>query len=122
MDYKNGKIYQILNNVNDDVYVGSTTQLLCKRFYCHKSHSDTLFRKHKLSELMRTIGKNNCYIELIENYPCNTKEELIAREGHYIRERATLNQQIAGRTRKERREVNAEHIKEKQRIYDEGRK
>ena len=122
MDYKNGKIYQILNNVNDDVYVGSTTQLLCKRFYCHKSQSDSLFRKYKLHELMRTIGKNNCYIELIENYPCNAKEELLAREGHYIRERATLNQQIAGRTRKERREVNAEHIKEKQRIYDEGRK
>ena len=113
MDYKNGKIYQILNNVNDDVYVGSTTQLLCKRFYCHKSHSDTLFRKHKLSELMRTIGKNNCYIELIENYPCNTKEELIAREGHYIRERATLNHTIAGRTKKEWREHNAEQIKEK---------
>ena len=31
MDYKNGKIYQILNNVNDDVYVGSTTQPLCKK-------------------------------------------------------------------------------------------
>ena len=122
MDYKNGKIYQILNNINDEVYVGSTIQPLSKRLHCHKSQSDSLVRKNKLHELMRTIGKNNCYIELIENYPCNTKEELLAREGHYIRERATLNQQIAGRTRKERREVNAEHIKEKQRIYDEGRK
>ena len=120
MDYNNGKIYQILNNINDEVYVGSTVQPLSKRFYCHKNRSD--YSTNKLSELMRTIGKNNCYIELIENYPCNTKEELFAREGHYIRERATLNQQIAGRTRKERREVNAEHIKERQRIYDEGRK
>ena len=122
MDYNNGKIYQILNNINDEVYVGSTIQPLSKRLHCHKSHSDSLVRKNKLHELMRTIGKNNCYIELIENYPCNTKEELFAREGHYIRERATLNHQIAGRTRKERREVNAEHIKEQQRIYDEGRK
>ena len=113
MDYKNGNIYQILNNVNDDVYVGSTTQLLCKRFYCHKPHSDTLFGNHKLSELMRTIGKNNFYIELIENYPCNTKEELIAREGHYIRERATLNHMIAGRTKNEWREYNSEHVNEK---------
>ena len=120
MDYMNGKIYQLLNKVNDEVYVGSTLQPLSKRFYSHKTKSDHL--NNKLSELIRTIGKDNCYIELIENYPCNTKEELLAREGHYIRERATLNQQIAGRTRKERREVNAEHIKEKQRIYDEGRK
>ena len=43
MDYTSGKIYQTLNNVNGDVYVGSTVQLLCKRFYCLKSHSDTLF-------------------------------------------------------------------------------
>ena len=39
MDYKNGKIYQILNNVNDAVYVGSTTQPLCKRLYNHKQNS-----------------------------------------------------------------------------------
>ena len=45
MDYKNGKIYQILNNINDEVYVGSTIQPLSKRFYCHKSQSDSLFRK-----------------------------------------------------------------------------
>ena len=31
MDYNNGNIYHILNNVNDDVYVGSTTQLLGKK-------------------------------------------------------------------------------------------
>ena len=53
---------------------------------------------------MRTTGKDNFYIELVENYPCNTKEELMAREGHYIRERATLNHMIAGRTEKEWRE------------------
>ena len=86
MYYTNGKIYQILNNVNDDVYAGSTTQLSCKRFYCHKSHSDKNVGSHKLSGLMRTIGKDSFYIELIENCTCNAKEELMAREGRYIRE------------------------------------
>ena len=40
MDYKNGKIYQILNNVNDDIYVGSTCQALSKRMYQHRSTCD----------------------------------------------------------------------------------
>ena len=35
-DYKNGKIYCIRNNINDDIYVGSTTQPLSKRMAWHR--------------------------------------------------------------------------------------
>ena len=35
-DYKNGKIYCIRNNIDDDLYVGSTTQPLCKRMAKHR--------------------------------------------------------------------------------------
>ena len=118
MDYKNGKIYQILNNVNDDVYVGSTTQPLCKRLYKHKQNSkERVECKTPLYELMREFGKDVWYIELIELYPCNGKEELTAREGHYIRERGTLNKRIAGRTAKQYREDNKEHYKEYQKQW-----
>jgi hypothetical protein len=44
---------------------------------------------------------NVWYIELYENYPCENKEQLIKREGEIIREIATLNKRIAGRTQKE---------------------
>ena len=118
MDYKNGKIYQILNNVNDDVYVGSTTQPLCKRLYKHKSNSKVLVEcKAPLYELMREIGKYIFYIELIESYPCNNIEELRAREGYYIRERGSLNKLIAGRTHQEWNEENKEHIKSYKKQY-----
>ena len=33
MDYNNGKIYSIRNTIDNDVYVGSTTQPLSKRFF-----------------------------------------------------------------------------------------
>ena len=36
MEYKNGKIYSIRNSIDDDVYIGSTTQPLSKRFFWHK--------------------------------------------------------------------------------------
>ena len=116
MDYKNGKIYQILNNVNDDIYVGSTCQALSKRFYEHRSRCKTS-HNGKLYPVMREIGRDNCYIELIETYPCNSKEELNAKEGYYIRERATLNMAIAGRKPKQYKEENKEHIKQTNKQY-----
>ena len=108
MDYKNGKVYQILNNVNNEVCVGSTVQPLSKRLNKHKSDCKT--RDCKFPKLIREIGENNCYIELIETYPCNSKEELNARGGYYIRERGTLNNKISGRTRKEWVYENNEYV------------
>ena len=37
-DYTNGKIYCIRNNVDDDIYIGSTTQALSKRMAKHRSN------------------------------------------------------------------------------------
>lgn len=44
---------------------------------------------------------DNCKIELIENYPCKNKEELLKREGHYISSIECVNRCQAGRTPKE---------------------
>ena len=112
MGYNNVEIYQTLNNVNDDIYVGSTCQSLSKIFYehrsrCNKSHNG------KLYPLMREIGRDNFYIELIETYTCNNTDELKAREGHYTRERATLNMAIAGRSDKQYYEDNKYRFKDR---------
>ena len=40
----------------------------------------------------------NCKIELVENYACNSKEELNAREGFYIQNNECVNKLVAGRT------------------------
>ena len=121
MDYKNGKIYQILNNVNDDIYVGSTCQALSKRFYEHRSRCKTS-HNGKLYPVMREIGRDNFYIELIETYTCNNKDELKAREGYYIRERATLNMEIAGRSDKQYYEDNKYRFKVRVKEYNEEHK
>ena len=68
---------------------------------------------------MNELGLDNFLIELIEEYPCESKQELRAREGHFIKELGTLNKQIAGRTCKEWLEENKHKLKEKQRIYNE---
>lgn len=115
-DYSNGKIYTIRNR-NDDtkIYVGSTIQPLYKRFYKHKSKS-----KQCMNYLLYKEVNNdwtNWYIELYENYPCNSKEELLKREGEVIRLIGTLNMIIAGRDKKEYRIENIDKIKEMNQHY-----
>ena len=54
-DYKNGKIYCIRNNINDDIYVGSTTQPLSKRMALHRQDAkkETRCIKHFIQNLTR---------------------------------------------------------------------
>ena len=95
VNYGNGKIYCIRSHKTDKVYVGSTTQKLCKRMTKHRAPSNTCTSKKFLVEY------EDAYIELIENYPCNSVEELLKREGHFIRTLDCINYAIAGRTSKE---------------------
>ena len=112
-DFRNGRIYRILNHIDDECYVGSTTQALSKRMvehrgqvYCNRTRNIPLYIK------MLKEGVENFYIELIEEYPCDNLEQLRKREGHYIREMGTLNKVIAGRTKSEYVKDNKEKIKE----------
>ena len=98
-DYSEGKVYKILNTETDDVYVGSTTGMLCRRL--SKRKAAMRYRtnsKMKLLELMKEHGEDNFYIGLLENYPCGTKEELNARERYWGRQLGTLNHIVRGRT------------------------
>ena len=113
MEYKNSKIYQILNHVDDAVYIGSTTQPLCKRMAYHRRDMTKIRHFNRpVYEKMRELGVENFYIELIEEYPCESKEQLTKREGHYIRQFGTLNKVIAGRTHKEYVADNYEDIRQ----------
>ena len=66
---------------------------------------------------MQELGTDNFYIELIENFPCSTREELRAREGTWIREIATLNKLVAGRDSKGYYDDNVDMLKQKSKDY-----
>jgi group I intron endonuclease len=115
--YQNGKIYKIWSLETDEIYVGSTCQPLHKRMHQHRSDSNQ-DKIYKLYQEMRRIGNQSFSIELIEDCPCNSKDELIKREGFWIRNlTATLNMKIAGRTKKEYNEENKEHISKYNKEY-----
>ena len=106
MNYRNGKIYQILNTINDECYIGSTCSKLSSRMAKHRYDMKRPRRcNYKIYQRMKELGCENFYIELICEYPCNSKEQLHAMEGQYIRKLGTLNERIAGRSNQEYRET-----------------
>jgi hypothetical protein len=61
-------------------------------------------------------------IELIEAYPCNSRDELNKVEGKYIREKSCVNKVIAGQTKEEYQECNTSKIKNRKKLYYEENK
>ena len=51
--------------------------------------------------LFDEFGVGNCKIELVEHFPCNSRNELERREGYHIQTNECVNKYIAGRTSKE---------------------
>ena len=79
-------------------------------------------KERLLYSKMNELGVDCFYIELIEECPCDNKEQLRAREGHFIRQLGTLNALIAGRSKKEWTVENSEHVKQHQHEYYEANK
>tara|TARA_R110001632_G_C11269786_1_gene410730 strand:- start:271 stop:849 length:579 start_codon:yes stop_codon:yes gene_type:complete len=134
VNYQNGKIYAIKSNSGDKIYVGSTTKkYLSERMSDHRG-SFKVWKKGNATrcmsyELFTQYGVENCYIELIELFPCNTKDELTTRENHYIRSLVCVNKQLAISTpesraaaKKKYEDNNQEKIKESHRASYERNK
>ena len=113
--YANGKIYKIWSCDTERIYVGSTCDELHKRMYEHRKKCRTTYKRSnfKIYEEMNNVGVDTFRIELIEEYPCGNRSELLKREGYWIRElKAALNSRVAGRSREEYASDNKELIVE----------
>ena len=125
MDYKNGKIYKIINDVNDLIYIGSTTQSLSRRFSEHKKDN---IRKLQfiIYKAFKEIGVEHFKIILIEEYPCENRDQLRAREQYYIElfksNKNGYNKYCAKRSRREYYENNKDLISTKYKEYYDNNK
>ena len=109
--YQNAKIYKITDISYTECYIGSTVQTLSSRMSGHNRHYKLFLTRHRnpLSSfyMFEKYGSDFLKIELVEHYPCNTRDELLKREGFWIRQEDTcINKRIAGRTEKEWRDEN----------------
>lgn len=120
--YQNGKIYKIIDRTNGNYYIGSTTKLLEARLKEHEERYSSYLKKIYNNVTSFTIVQNNdYYIELIQNYPCNNKIELLRKEGEYIKnaDDKCVNRCVAGRTLEEYYQDNRERliVKQKKHYY-----
>jgi hypothetical protein len=113
VNYQNGKVYKIINEKNEIVYIGSTSQKYLSYRYTGHHHN-----------------KPNHKIILIENYSCNSREELRKREQEIIEEHNDLTNKINAycseedikKRDKEYYQNNKEKIKEKNKKYYQNNK
>ena len=120
--YENGKIYKIVDVGYTMTYIGSTCEPLCNRFAKHKEKYKQYMNNkadcdRRVNRIFDEYGMENCKIELIEYFPCHTREELLRQEGKHIRENECVNKIVSGRTRQEYKDEHREHILEKQREH-----
>ena len=93
IDYSLAKLYKIepLNPDDEtDVYIGSTCEpTLARRMLGHRrdylSWKAGKFHYVSSFKLFEKYGVNNCNIFLIENFPCDNKDQLGKQEGQYFK-------------------------------------
>ena len=91
-DYQLGKIYKIVDNTNDNVYIGSTCKSLAQRLSGHvDTYKQYLKGKYHYVTSFDIIQNNNYDMILIENYPCDYKDELLARERYWCNKINSIN-------------------------------
>jgi hypothetical protein len=112
-NFANSKIYKMVSfNLPGLPYYGSTTQTLSKRKGKHVSD----FKKYGLdgggctSRIVMAAGDYD--IIWVEDFPCERKDQLKARERYYIENNVCVNKNIPGRTRAEWEEANPMYQKE----------
>lgn len=88
-----GRVYKITSCKGDEIYVGSTTQILSQRFYEHKYEYTSKRRGKKNSnwDLFDKYGVENCKIELIKEYEVVDRQHLDAYEQLWISKLKCIN-------------------------------
>ena len=84
-NYALSKIYKLVSNMTSDIYIGSCLMRLSTRLSQHKNKSNSCVSKKLF------VDNAIITIVLIENFACNTKNELKARELHYITTNNCIN-------------------------------
>lgn len=120
VNYSNGKIYKIeaLDGDDGDIYIGSTTKkYLSQRMDSHRSNYKSWLNgigtKISAYDIFDKYGIDNCKIYLLEKVNCKSNDELVAREGFYVKSMTCVNKNIPGRNIKEWYMDNKTRLKDK---------
>lgn len=115
-NYSKGKVYRLVCNTTNQQYVGSTTaERLSQRLAEHKSG----FKRDKQQSSSIIIAGGNCSIILIEDYPCQNKDQLRQRERYWQEQIPCVNKQKAISSLEEKAEYNRAYANSHREKYKE---
>ena len=121
--YQLGKIYTIRHPNSEKYYIGSTCQEYLSRYF--NSNKAQYKRKdlhtRKTLWILFDMGIDDCYIELLENYPCKDKNEYYEDNKEKVKEWRKKyyedNKEKVKEQKKEYYQDNKEKIKEQKKEY-----
>jgi len=121
--YSLGKVYELVCNITDQKYIGSTceeflSQRLANHRGCFKRYKNNHIneKKQNYSTSYKILEGDNYYINLLEKVNASCKDELLARERHYINTLTCVNKYIPLRTKKEYYKDNIKEITKKKSV------
>ena len=87
VNYQLGKVYKLVSSQTNDIYIGSTCQStlanrLCQHKIQYRSYLNGNQRKYISS--IEILQYDDVQIVLIEDYPCERKEQLTCLENYHI--------------------------------------
>ena len=116
-NYQDSKIYKLVCNKTGMIYYGSTTQSLYKRKSEHKT------RKQGRPTTSKKIIENGDYdMILVEDFPCERKEQLLMRERYYIDNNDCINLDRPITTFEEKKQYKAEWAKKNPQVKTQEQK
>ena len=100
-NYQQGKVYKM--TMGDLIYIGSTCQkYLCQRLTQHTKSYNYWFKNKDTQKKVSYTSSYELYkigkpsITLLENCPCNSKDELLACERKHIQQFNCVNRRMKG--------------------------
>ena len=114
-------IYVIKSNSTQNMYIGSTTNCIVKRYKSHlndyKRYLNGKSKKYLTS--FEILKYPDHFIDVLDFLTTTDKKEIERIEGYYIRELSNIcvNRNIAGRCEKEYKQDNIEKINQYQKSY-----
>ena len=119
-NYQESKIYKLVCNKTDMIYYGSTTQPLYKRKAEHKK--DFVNKKRRPLSSKKIIENGDYDIILVEDFPCERKEQLLSRERYYIDNNECINLERPITTLEEKKQYKAEWAKKNPQVKTQEQK
>jgi hypothetical protein len=104
--YQDAKIYKLVSQQTDNIYIGATCETLSNRFNGHKMN----YKRNVATTSNYIVQYSDCKIILIENWPCNNKEELNKRLWeHWDNNKKSVNNLPSIRKKKSGEEIKIQY-------------